>query len=49
MTWLEFKQHCEAKGVQDDTGICFIDVHRPNDSSDVDIHVSDDNELTVWD
>lgn len=47
MTWLEFKQHCETMGVQDDTVISWIDIHAPYGTDDVDVHVDVNNELTV--
>ncbi|AUR98472.1 hypothetical protein NVP1251O_41 [Vibrio phage 1.251.O._10N.261.55.E5] len=49
LTWLEFKQHCEAMGVQDDTEISWIDIHVPYSTDDVNVHVDDNNELTVSD
>lgn len=47
LTWKEFKEHMESNGVNDDTEIDWIDIHMPSDESYVDVHVNEDNEVTV--
>ncbi|AUR81908.1 hypothetical protein NVP1016O_28 [Vibrio phage 1.016.O._10N.286.46.A11] len=47
LTWKQFKEHMESSGVNNDTEVDWIDIHMPSSESDVDIHVNEDNEVTV--
>ncbi|AUR83632.1 hypothetical protein NVP1038O_22 [Vibrio phage 1.038.O._10N.286.51.C2] len=49
ITWKEFKEAIEAAGVNDETEVDYIDIHMPIDISDINIHISCNNELTIGD
>jgi len=47
VTWAQFKKHVEANGVNDESEVCWIDIHMPSDTEYIDVNVDSDGEFTV--